>query len=152
MNSIELYALKAEFFHESSRLILHSHFSDFKKQDGVQIIFLREATDLSIKVSTPNYKEKSLYKEEGFFTNNRELYFYVEVQNGIKDFVRVKIWNRYLNPTGHLKKVASFISDQNLLADSFSKRFYSKGQGLLWGMELDKIRLIEAVRESGNRI
>lgn len=152
LNSKELYSLKAEFVHENSRLILHSHFSGFKSLDGIKVFFLREGENLTVKVGTPNRKEKNLYKEEKFFANNQELYFFIEVQNGIEDLIRIKIWNRYFNPTGHLKTTVSFISAQNLLADSFPERFYSKGQGLLWGLELDKIQLIEALRESGDRI
>ena len=152
LNSKELYSLKAEFFHENSRLILHSHFSGFKSLDGIKVFFIREGENLTVKVGTPNWKEKILYKEEGFFTTTKIVYFYIEAQNGIEDMVRVQIWNRYFNPTGHLKTTVSSISDQNLLADSFPERFYSKGQGLLWGLELDKIQLIEALRESGDRI
>ena len=152
LNSKELYSLKAEFFQEDSWLTLHSHLQSFQKEDGIKIFFIREGETLIIEAATPNHKRQSLYKEEGFFTNNQQMYVYVEVHNGTKNFIHIRIWNRHLNPTGYLKTTYSFISDQGLLADSSEQTFYSKGRGLLWGMELYKARLVEVLRESTGKL
>ena len=152
LNSTELYTLRANFIHTDSQLILHSHFQGFKKGNGIKVFFIRKGSSLFIAASTPNYNKQNLYREENFFSSNQELYVHVKVQNGIKDSVRIKVWNRYFNPTGYLKKTNAFISDQNLLTDSFRKPFYSKGKGISWGLELQKIHLLEILRESGNRI
>ena len=152
LNSKELYSLKAEFFQEDSWLTLHSHLQSFQKEDGIKIFFIRERETLIIEAATPNHKKQSLYKEEGFFTNNQQMYVYVEVHNGTKNFIHIRIWNRHLNPTGYLKTTYFFISDQGLLADSSEQTFYSKGRGLLWGMELYKARLVEVLRESTGKL
>ena len=152
LNSTELYILRANFFHADSQLILHSHFQGFKKGNGIKIFFIREENSLLIEAATPGYKKQSLQREENFFSGNQELYVYVKVQNGIKDLIRIKIWNHWSNPTGYLKSPSAFMSDQNLIADSLKQAFYSKGKGILWGLELHKIHLLEILRESGNRI
>ena len=152
LNSTELYTLQANFFHTNSQLILHSHFQGFQKGNGIKIFFIREGSSLFIAAATPNYNKQSLYRGESFFFDSQELYVHVQVQNGIKGSVRIKIWNRWLNPTGYLKKTNAFVSSQNLLTDSFQRPFYSKGKGVLWGLELKKIHLLKTLRESENRI
>ena len=152
LNSTELYTLRANFFHTNSQLILHSHFHGFKKGNGIKVFFIRKGNSLLVEAATSNYNKRNLYREESFFSGNQELYVYVEVQNGIKDSIRIKIWNHWLNPTGYLKKTNAFISNQNLLADSLKQPFYSKGKGILWGLELRTIHLLEILRESGNKI
>ena len=178
LNSKELFALRAEFFHESSRLILYSHFSGFSAEagahadggprrggpnlggpnlggphrggpaGGVRVVFAREGGDLIIEAGSGAYQNQALSRQNGFFARNRELDLYVAVQNGGAEQVLVKVWNRLINPSGRLKQRDPFISGGNLMADSSEKPFYSKGQGILWGLDLYKIRLREAERKS----
>ena len=148
LNSKEFYFLKAEFFSEDSSLVLHSHFSGFVKQDGVRVIFIRDKNKLLIKTATPDYPVQELHVIENYFERNNQLDIYVQVQNGIREFVNIKIWNAYINPTGYLKKTADFFTLQNLMTSSEDILFYSKGKGLLWGVELNKVRLMEIYRNS----
>ena len=148
LNSKEFYFLKAEFFSEDSSLVLHSHFSGFLEQDGVRVIFIRDKNNLIIKVATPDYPVQELHIVENYFERNNQLAIYVQVQNGIREFVNIKIWDAYINPTGYLKKTADFFTLQNLMTSSEDVLFYSKGKGLLWGVELDKVRLMEIYRNS----
>ena len=146
--SKELYFIKAELLHEHSALVLHSHFTGFAKQDGIKIFFIRDKSGLIIKASTPAYPVQQLYKDENYFIKNQTLEIYTEVQNGTEDFISVKVWGIYINPSGSLKKVTPFISQQNLITDSKNILFYSKGRGMLWGVNLDKASLIKMYRNS----
>lgn len=149
--SKELYFVKAELFHENSSLVLHSHFSGFAKEDGIKIFFIRDKNSFIIKVSTPAYPVQELYKDEDYFVKNQTFEIYTEVHNGTENFINIKIWDTYINPSGSLKKPTSFLSQQNLIVDSGDTLFYSKGQGMLWGVSLDKVRLIKINRESLNQ-
>ena len=148
LNSKEFYFLKAEFLSEDSSFVLHSHFSGFLEQDGVRVIFTRDKNHLIIRAATPDYPVQELYIAENYFERNNQLAVYVQVQNGIREFVNIKIWNAYVNPTGYLKKPADFFTLQNLMTSSEDVLFYSKGKGLLWGVELGKVRLMEIYRNS----
>ena len=161
LNSKELFALRAEFFHESSRLILHSHFPGFSNTPGdvsvggaaggVRVLFVRDAGALIIEAGSGGYNNQTLARLDGFFGGgNRELDIYVAVQNGGPETVHIQAWNRLINPSGRLKTRDAFISGGNLIADSSGKPFYSKGKGILWGLDLYKIRLSEAERKSWN--
>ena len=151
LHSKELYFLKAELFNENSSLILHSHFTGFNTQDGIKVFFLRKENQLIINVSTPSYPKQDLHIVKDYFTKNQKLEIYVEVQNGTENFVNVKVWDTYINPSGYLRKSTPFLSRQNLIANSEVLLFYSRGQGLLWGAELNKVRLIKIFRESVNQ-
>ncbi len=146
--SKELYFIKTELFHENSSLVLHSHFSGFVKEDGIKVSFIRDVNSLIIKVSTPAYPVQELYKDEDYFVRNQMLEIYTEVHNGTENFISVKVWSTYINPSGSLKKSTPFLSQQNLIVDSGDTLFYSKGQGMLWGVSLNKVRLIKITRES----
>ena len=146
--SKELYFIKTELFQENSSLVLHSHFSGFMKQDGIKVFFIRDKNSLLIKVSTPAYPVQELYKEENYFIRNQTLEIYIEVHNGTENFISVKVWDTYINPSGSLKKSTPFLSQQNLIVNSESTLFYSKGQGMLWGVSLNKARLTKIFRES----
>ena len=148
LNSREFYFVKAELFNENSFLILHSHFSGFAKEDGVKVFFIREQNNLVIKAATPDYPVQSLYVQEGYFEKSNQLAVYVQVQNGTREFVDIKVWNIYINPTGRLRETADFFTSQNLITDSEDALFYSQGQGLLWGVEIDRVRLMEIYRNS----
>lgn len=148
LNSKEFYFVNAEFFSEDSSLVLHSHFSGFLEQDGVRVIFNRDKNNLIIKAATPDYPVQELHVVENYFERNNQFAIYVQVQNGIREFVNIKIWNAYINPTGYLKQTADFFTLQNLMTSSEDVLFYSKGKGLLWGMELDKVRVMEIYRNS----
>lgn len=149
--SKELYFIKAELFNESSFFVLHSHFTGFKTQDGIKIFFIREENQLIIRVSTPSYPIQDLHTVKDYFIKNQKLEIYLEVQNGTENFVNIKVWDTYINPSGYVKESISFLSRQNLIANSEDLLFYSKGQGLLWGAELNRVRLIEIFRESVNQ-
>ena len=148
LHSKELYFIKARFFNEDSFLTLHSHFTGFDKQDGIQISFVRDKNRLIINALTPHYPAQPLYVKDNYFSKNQILEVRVQIQNGIKNFIHIKIWNLYINPTGYLKINESTLTKQNLMANSSDLIFYSKGQGMLWGMELDKIHLLTVFRES----
>ena len=148
LNSTELYFIKARFFNEHSSLILHSHFTGFDKQDGIQVSFVREEGRLIIKALTPGHPARRLYMKEDYFSQNQMLEIRVQLQNGIKDLVHIKIWDLYINPTGYLKTNMTTLTKQNLIADSRELIFYSRGRGMLWGMELNKIHLLAVFRES----
>lgn len=146
--SKELYFIKAELFHERSSLVLHSHFTGFVREDGIKIFFIRDTKSLIIKASTPAYPVQQLYKDENYFIKNQTLEIHTEVHNGTEDFISILIWDVYINPSSYLKKVTHFISQQNLITDSKSVLFYSKGKGMLWGVNLNKARLIKIYRNS----
>lgn len=149
--SRELYFIKAELFNEHSSFVLHSHFTGFKTQNGIRVFFIREEDQLIIRIATPAYPVQDLHVVEGYFINSQKLEIYVEVQNGTENLVNVKVWDKYINPSGYLKKSVSVLLRQNLITSSEDLLFYSKGQGLLWGVELNKVRLIEIFRESVNQ-
>ena len=148
--SRELYFVKAEFLHSHSFFILHSHLSDFSKQDGIKVLLRRENNDLILYASTPDQKTQKLGSELDYFLGNQKLAFYIEIENGTENLVDIAVWNFYVNPRGNLKIPSLLFSRQNQLALSSDPLFYSKGQGILWGAELDGIRLIEISRESPN--
>ena len=150
--SKELYFVKAKFLHSHSSFILHSHLSDFSKQDGVKILFERESNTLNFYVSTPDQRMQKLGMKPDYFLKNQELALYIEVENGTENFVDIKIWNFFINPRGNLKIPSVFFSQQNQLTFSDSHLFYSKGQGILWGAELNGIRLIKISREPLNSL
>ncbi len=149
--SKELYFVTAELSNENSSLILHSHFTGFTQIDGIKVFFIRDKTHLTIKVSTPNYPIQTLYTNEKYFTQNQTVQVYIEVQNGTENTINLKIWDTYINPTGYLKELTHTLTRQNILVDSGHLIFYSKGQGMLWGVELDRVRLIKISRESQNQ-
>ena len=149
--SKELYFIKARLQNEDSSLMLHSHFTGFKHTDGVRVVFTKEKNNLLIKIATPKHPFQIAQKKENYFDQNQNLEVYVELKNGAEDFVQFKIWNVYINPTGYVKQVYPYLSKRNLMADSDDLTFYSKGEGLLWGVELTKAELIKAERKSINQ-
>ena len=146
--SKEFYFFNAHFIDEDSFFILHSHFTGFAKEDGLQVFFKRTKNNLTIELSTPSYPPQTLYTQENYFLKNQVLKFYIEITNGSKNKVEIKIWDSTVNPTKYLKKEADFFSKENLMVDSQGLIFYSQGQGLLWGVELNKITLKEIKRKS----
>lgn len=148
--SKELYFVKAEFLHNHSFFILHSHLSDFSKQDGIKVLLRRENNDLILYASTPDQKTQRLGTEPDYFLGNQKLALYIEIENGTENLVDIAVWNFYINPRGNLKTPSLLFSRQNQLNLSPDPLFYSKGQGILWGVELNGIRLIEISRESPN--
>ena len=150
--SKELYFVKAKFLHSHSSLILHSHLSDFNKQDGIKVLLKREGNDLNFHASTPDHRMQKLSVKPGYFLQNQELALYIEIENGTENFIDIRIWNFFVNPRGNLKIPSVFFSQQNQLTLSDNYLFYSKGQGILWGAELNEIRLIEISRESLNSL
>ena len=144
--SKEFYFINVDLIAEDSFFLLHSHFTGFAKEDGIKVFFKRVKTTLTIEVATPFYPPQILYTKEDFFFKNQNLSLYIELQNGTTNQVNLKIWSHYLNPTGYLKTPADFFSDKNLIADSHNRFFYSKGLGLLWGVELYKAQLKEVER------
>ena len=146
--SKEFYFINANLFDEESVFILHSHFTGFAKEDGIKVFFRRDKHTLTIELATPSYPLQILNTQENYFLKNQNIKVYLEITNGSKNFVEVKIWNSYINPTQYLKKSANFFSIENLIADSNDFIFYSKGQGLLWGVELNKAQLKEIQRRS----
>lgn len=152
LNSKELYFVKADFLHSDSVLILHSHLSDFMKQDGVKVLLKREGNDLILYASTPGYKARLLSTEMNYFSGSQQLSLYIEVENGTENFVDITVWDFYINPKGYLKNPSPLFSRQNQLVYSSEFLFYSKGQGMLWGVELNSVRLIQIVRESPNSL
>ena len=149
--SKELYFITARLFNENSFLILHSHFTGFVRKDGVKIFFIRDKNNLVIQISTPFYPPQHLLTDENYFIKNQNLELRIQVQNGVENFIRVTIWDHYINTSGYLKKITPFLLRQNLMADSDSLAFYSKGQGLLWGVDLNKASVIKIYRESVNQ-
>ena len=150
--SKELYFVKAKFLHPHSSLTLHSHLSDFNKQDGIKVLLKREGNDLNFQASTPDHRMQQLSVKPDYFLKNQELALYIEVENGTENFIDIRIWNFFVNPRGNLKIPSVFFSQQNQLTLSDNYLFYSKGQGILWGAELNGIRLIEISRESFNSL
>ena len=133
-------------------MILHSHFHGFQKGNGIKVFFTRKGSQLVIETEPPRHKKQQLALREDFFANTKEIYFYVEVQNGGKNFIRIRVWNLYFNPTGYLRTEPDLLPGENLMLDSLQHPFYSKGQGILWGLELNKIHLIEMKRKSADKI
>ena len=129
--SKELYFVKAEFLHPYSSLIIHSHLSDFSKQDGVRVLLHRESNDLSLYISTPGYRTQKLSTESDYFLGNQRVALYIEIENGTKNLVDVAVWNFYINPRGNLKTPSLLFSRQNQFTFSNNPLFYSKGQGIL---------------------
>lgn len=148
--SKELYFVKVEFLHPHSFFILHSHLSDFSKQDGIKVLLRRENNDLILYASTPDQKTQKLGVEADYFLRNQSLALYIEIENGTENLIDIAVWNFYINPRGNLKIPSLLFSRQNQLSLSTDPLFYSKGQGILWGAELNGIRLIEISRESPN--
>ena len=179
--SKEMYLIKAQLFHENSSLILYSHFSGFAQQDGIKIFFIRgqlpppapqnfttsglfspfvklkkkdtvrDKNSLIIKASTTSYPTQTLYTDPDYFIKNQNLEVYIEVQNGTDNFISIKIWDAYTNPSGYVKEPMRFLSQQNLIVNSSDFLFYSKGQGMLWGVQLNKVRLNSTSREPVNQ-
>ena len=146
--SKELYLLTADFPQADSSLTLHSHFSDFSKQDGIKVFLKRTAENLILHASTPGYPRQEIGVVPDYFLKNPKLSLYIEVANGTENFVDIQIWDFYINPKERLKKPAPFLSQQNqipLLPDTL---FYSRGRGILWGVELNGVRLIQSLRKS----
>ena len=152
LNSKELYSVKADFLNSNSVLILHSHLSDFMKQDGVKVLLKREGNNLALYTSTPGYKARLLNTELNYFSGSQQISLYIEVENGTENFVDISVWDFYINPKGYLKTPSTFFSRENQLAHSSEFLFYSKGQGILWGVELNEVRLIQILRESPNSL
>ncbi|MDE0118402.1 MAG: hypothetical protein OXM55_00140 [Bdellovibrionales bacterium] len=149
--STEMYFIKAQLFNESSSLILYSHFTGFAQQDGIKVFFTRDKSSLIVKASATSYPIQTLHTDTSYFTKNQNLEMYIEVQNGTENFISIKIWDAYTNPSGYVKEPARFLSRQNLIVDSRDFLFYSKGQGMLWGVQLNKVSLNFASRESVNQ-
>ena len=148
--SKEYYLLKAYFQAKYSKLELFSHFRGFDLEDGVKIQFERESAQLSIKISVQGYPNKILFEKEDYFLNSNEVDFSLEVDNGTNYGFRVRIWKNFVNRNGILKSKTEVLNGENLIADSLLKKltFYTKGQGLKWGLKLFRVRLIEGARVS----
>ena len=133
LNSKELYFIKADFFHSDSFLILHSHLSDFVKQDGVKVLLKREGNDLVLYASTPGHRTRPLSEIPDYFLSSQQLSLYIEIENGTENFVDMTVWDFYTNPTGYLKTPFTLFSRQNQLARLFRDSFLFKGTGDFMG-------------------
>ena len=149
--SKELYSIKTELTGENSSFVLHSHFTGFSKRDGIKVSFIRDKTALIIQTGGPRHPPQELFTDERHFVKNQVLTVRVEVQNGTENFINIRVWNAYTNPTGYLKKRNLYLSQRNLIADSTGSLFYSKGEGMLWGVELNNARLLDIFREPVNQ-
>ncbi len=148
--SKEYYLIKAYFPKKDSHLKLFSHYRGFDFEDGVRVLFEREGDSLRIKISVKGWPEKVLFEKENYFSNQNELDCSVEVDNGTSYGFRVQVWENFVNRTGILKDKAGLLTDENLLVDSLQENltFYTKGQGLKWGIQLFRAQLIKGSRIS----
>ena len=148
--SKEYYLIKAYFPADPSRLDLFSHFSGFDWEDGINVQLERKKIGLVIKISVQGYPDHILFEREDYFLNSNEVDFSVEVENGTNYGFRVRIWENFVNRSGILKNKIEVLTGENLIADSLLENltFYTKGQGLKWGLRLFRSRLIEGVRVS----
>ena len=146
--SKEYYLVKAYFQEDNSKLELFSHFSGFELEDGVKVHFVRKEMGLVIKASVQGFPDKTLFKKEDYFSNSNEVDFSVEVDNGTNYGFRVRVWENFTNKSGILKNKTGVLTDENLIADSLSDNltFYTKGQGIRWGLKLFRVRLTEGAR------
>lgn len=148
--SEEYYQIKAHFPSSDTHLNLFSHFSGFQWEDGVKLSLKRQGDALLIKISAPSYPEKILFQQEDYFSSSNEVDLTIAVENGTNYGFRVRVWENFINKNGILKEPREFLSDENLLADSLLEQmsFYSKGQGLKWGIKSFRVNLIKGERVS----
>lgn len=146
--SKEYYEIKARFSTEKSSLKLFSHSRHPNLNDGVQIKINREDEKIKVVLAVQAYPEKVLFEKNNYFENQLEIDWTLKVENGTRYGFRVQIWENFLNTTGIIKQPTSLLTKQNQLADSLKKSltFYTKGQGLKWGIRTFKSDLISAFR------
>ena len=154
VRSKEYYLVRASLRGSGSRLRLHSHFTGFRREDGVQVEFLRLGQALKIHASAQQLPKRALYEDSGYFAFSPEIDFTLSVQNGSNSMIRIQIWNNHINRSGVLKAKAGFLRTENLLVDTFEKGmgFYSHGEGSRWGIHLNMAELIKGARISPRKL
>lgn len=140
--SVQYYQLHASLFENNSSLILHSHFKNFDQGGGIQIKALREKDSLKIFVQTPRYPEKLLFEESAYFEATKNIFITFEVSNDWNEPF-INLWTHFINRSGFSKKYYYSLKEQNLLVSSKAEDFpfYSHGEGLNWGVKLNKAHL-----------
>lgn len=149
VNSKENYSIQFRFLNtKSSRLILHSHFSGFEYDDGVQIELYPEGGYIKLKISTPGYPAYDAIDLMSY-DPGQEVSLKIEIHDGVSSGVRVIIWNDRLSYQGEILKTQERIFLGNHLFDSYEERisFFSHGRGMFWGVDLDQTSLSVAQRQ-----
>ena len=146
--SKEYYLVKASFQENDSKLILFSHFQGFHISDGIQVQMERAGNSLTVKLAVQDHPPRSLFQKADYFSDNNELDMTVGVENGTNYGFRVWIWENFSNKKNGSKIPSNILTKENLLVDSLLKKltFYNKGQGLKWGIQLIRVRLLESAR------
>lgn len=147
VQSSQRYAIKARLYDEKSVLVLHSHFEDFNKSDGIRIFVERKDKILQIFFSSPNHSKQLLFEDEDYFNDLKTVFFIIEVSNEWADRY-IKIDNvlsyhfsviKTYKELGHLPYNLTSSKDKKLTV-------YSPGKGRHWGLHLKKSELISARR------
>jgi hypothetical protein len=148
-DSREHYILEFRFLEDGAELRLWSHFSSFQRADGVEIIFRRNGDQVQVLMSTPGAPAQAL--EEWTWASERTpLRLRVEIHNGVAEGARGLVWNDKISRDGLVWSQLDQVHEANALIDSrrLSHLFFSKGQGLFWGLELDRVEVLTAKREA----
>ena len=145
--SREFYEVKARFSKESY-LELLSHSRVPHLGDGIRIKIDREKDKLIIRAGTQGYPLKILLERENYFINQFEIDWTLEIENGTLYGFRVQIWENFLNKSGFIKQKTELLTKENQITDSLEQAltFYTKGQGLQWGVKTFKSELISVFR------
>lgn len=149
LDSKEHYLLEFRLLEEDSSIRLHSHFSSFQAADGFEINITRENSEILIKTSSPGLPETELIRiPVNSFKVSQRLRF--EVHNGVAQGVRCLIWNDKISYDGLTWTSLDKVTRERALIDTreLSAIFLSKGQGIFWGLELQKAELIKSQREA----
>lgn len=130
------FRLTAHWAFDQSVVKIHSHTSGFDYHDGIEITLRREDQDLFILLSTPQRTEIEIEKFEDFFSNGELQSVALEIQNGIRDGMRLLIWKEDMTPQSARPQTRDFYSVTNADVDSKGRVFSSPGRGIFFGFEI----------------
>jgi len=146
--SKEYYVVQADLPSDQSQVELFSHFRGFDLEDGVRVQLQRHKMDLMIYISVSGYPKRMLLTKNNYFVDSQTLDMTIAVENGTRYGFRVQVWENFINKTGVLKESKDILTAENLLVDSLFEgfTFYTKGQGVKWGLKLSYAHFIKGTR------
>ena len=152
--SKEHYQIKARLLQDRSHLELFSHSKASYFGGGIHVKIERQGNDVIVQIGIKDYPNEVLIKEKNYFQKQSEIDWTLEVKNGTLYGFRVQIWENFLNRSDFIKKQTDILTPENKIADSLQQglTFYTKGQGLWWGIKTYKTNLISAYRVPVNEL
>lgn len=147
-------AVNGQFLESESFFILHLYFDNFQYDTGLQLRFKQDLQDpenalITVELAEPGLSFRPMGEISGALDKNGYFDLRVELHNQSHFDRKILVWNDSILMDSSSRKNRQQLIEGNADYNSSLADFvvYNWGQGLKWGVAIDRMRLVELKRE-----